>query len=173
MKYLKSFVVFTVFLAILSASETSEAQNNGSYYVKGEIGYGFPNDPSQVSGSGKAATNESTNDFRKYGVGLGLNPDGPARAELSFGYSPEVKSTSNSTNNTTARTNIDNYLLMMNIYYDFEEAGQSFVPYISGGIGLSRMVPEDTKIQNASGTINLTGLSKFWPISGNGSLKVH
>ena len=67
-----------------------------------------------------------------------------------------MKATSNSTNNKTARVNVDNYLLMMNIYYDFEVVEQSFVPYISGGIGLSRMVPEDTKIQNVSGTINLT-----------------
>ena len=73
MKYFKTFVVFAVFLTTLFASKTSDAGDDGSYYFKGEIGYGFPNDPDQVSGSGVAATNESTDDFRKYGVGLGLN----------------------------------------------------------------------------------------------------
>ena len=34
---------------------------------------------------------------------------------------------------------------MINAYYDFDEMGQGFVPYISGGIGLSRMVPLESK----------------------------
>ncbi|MDC0191155.1 outer membrane beta-barrel protein [Rhodospirillales bacterium] len=156
MKYFKTFVVFVVFLTTLFASETSDAGDDGSYYFKGEIGKGFPNDPSQVSGAGTSAQNESNDKFRKYGIGFGINPDGPARADFSFSHSPNMKTTSNGSFNTTARGNIDNYLVMMNIYYDFEEGEQSFVPYFSGGIGLSRMVTDNAKVTNAAGTINVS-----------------
>ena len=156
MKYFKTFVVFAVFLTTLFASKTSDAGDDGSYYFKGEIGYGFPNDPSQVTGGGTSAENESNDDFRKYGIGLGFNPDGPMRTELSFAYSPGMKATSNGSFNTTARGGMDNYLFMMNAYYDFEEAHESFVPYISGGIGLSRMETDDTKVTNAAFGINLS-----------------
>ena len=40
MKYFKTFVVFAVFLTTLFASKTSDAGDDGSYYFKGEIGYG-------------------------------------------------------------------------------------------------------------------------------------
>ena len=155
MKYFKTFVVFAVFLTTLFASKTSDAQDNNSYYFKGEIGYGFPNDPSQVSGTGVAATNESNDDFRKYGIGFGIDPEGPVRVDFSFSYSPNLDSTSDGPNNTTVENNVDNYLYMINAYYDFDEMGQGFVPYISGGIGLSRMVLEDIRVKNASGTINV------------------
>jgi opacity protein-like surface antigen len=158
MKYLRSFLVFTGFLATLFASETSEAQNKGNHYFKAEIGYGFPNDPAQVTGTGVAATNESNDDFRKYGIGFGIDPEGPARTDISFSYSPEIKATSNGSFNTTARGSMKNYLVMINAYYDFEEekAEQSFVPYISGGIGLSRMETDNSKVTNAAGTINVS-----------------
>ena len=156
MKYFKTLVVFAIFLTTLFASKTSDAQDDGSYYFKGEIGYGFPNDPSQVSGAGVSAVNESNDDFYKYGIGFGLDPDGPARVDFSFGYSPEMKATSNGSFNTTARGSMENYLVMINAYYDFEEADESFVPYISGGIGLSRMETDNSKITNAAGTINLS-----------------
>ena len=119
MKYFKTFVVFAVFLTFPFASETSKAQDNNSYYFKGEIGYGFPNDPSQVSGTGVASTNESNDDFRKYGIGFGIDPEGPARVDFSFSYSPNMKSKSNGPNNTTVGNNVDNYLYMINAYYDF------------------------------------------------------
>jgi opacity protein-like surface antigen len=156
MKYFKTFVVFAVFLTTLFASETSDAGDDGSYYFKGEIGYGFPNDPSQVTGGGTSAENESNDNFRKYGIGLGFNPDGPMRTELSFGYSPDMKATSNLPNNLNAKGKMDNYLLMINAYYDFEEVEQSFVPYISGGLGLSRMVTDDSNTTNAAGTVNVS-----------------
>ena len=156
MKYFKTFVVFAVFLTTLFASETSKAQDNNSYYFKGEIGYGFPNDPAQVSGAGVASLNESNDDFRKYGIGFGIDPEGPVRTEISFSYSPEMKATSNGSFNTTARGSVENYLVMINAYYDFEEAHESFVPYISGGLGLSRMVTDDTNVTNAAGTINVS-----------------
>ena len=156
MKYFKTFVVFAVFLTTLFASETSDAGDDGSYYFKGEIGKGFPNDPSQVSGTGVAGTNESNDKFRKYVIGFGINPDGPARVDFSFSYSPGMKATSNGSFNTTARGGMDNYLVMMNAYYDFEEAHESFVPYISGGIGLSRMETDNSKVTNAAGTINVS-----------------
>ena len=130
MKYFKNFVVFTGFLAILIASETSEAQNNGGYYFKGEIGYGFLNNPDQIHGSGVASTNESNDDFRKYGIGFGIDPEGPARVDFSFSYSPEIKATSNGAFNTTNIGSMENYLVMINAYYDFEEekAEQNFIP---------------------------------------------
>ena len=156
MKYFKTFVVFAVFLTTLFASKTSDAGDDGSYYFKGEIGYGFPNDPSQVSGTGVAATNESNDDFRKYGIGFGIEPDGPVRVDFSFGYSQEMKATSNGSFNTTARVSAKNYLVMINAYYDFEEVEQGFVPYISGGLGLSRMVTDDSSSTNAAGTINVS-----------------
>jgi len=156
MKYFKTFVVFAVFLTTLFASKTSDAGDDGSYYFKVEIGKGFPNDPAQVSGAGVAALNESNDDFRKYGIGFGIDPEGPARVDFSFGYSPEMKATSNGLFNTTARGSIKNHLVMINAYYDFEEADESFVPYISGGIGLSRMEADNSKITNAAGTINLS-----------------
>ena len=156
MKYFKTFVVFVVFLAILFASKTSDAGDDGSYYFKGEIGKGFPNDPSQVSGTGVSATNESNDDFYKYGIGFGIDPEGPARVDFSFSYSPEMKATSNSSFNTAFRGGVENYLVMINAYYDFEEAHESFVPYISGGIGLSRMEADDTKATNAALGINLS-----------------
>ena len=156
MKYFKTFVVFAVFLTTLFASKTSDAGDDGSYYFKAEIGYGFHNDPAQVSGTGVAATNESNDDFRKYGIGFGIDPEGPARTEISFSYSPEIKATSNGAFNTTNIGSMENYLVMINAYYDFEEADESFVPYISGGIGLSRMEADNSKITNAAGTINLS-----------------
>ena len=156
MKYFKTFVVFAVFLTTLFASETSDAGDDGSYYFKGEIGKGFPNDPAQVSGAGVAALNESNDDFRKHGIGFGIDPEGPARVDFSFSYSPEMKATSNSSFNTAFRGSMDNYLFMMNAYYDFEEAHESFVPYISGGIGLSRMETDDTKATNAALGVNLS-----------------
>jgi opacity protein-like surface antigen len=156
MKYFKTFVVFAVFLTTLFASETSDAGDDGSYYFKVETGKGFPNDPSQVSGTGVSATNESNDDFYKYGIGFGVDPEGPARVDFSFGYSPEIKATSNGAFNTTARGSMDNYLVMINAYYDFEEAHESFVPYISGGIGLSRMETDDTKATNAAFGVNLS-----------------
>ena len=156
MKYFKTFVVLAGFLAVLFASETSDAGDDGSYYFKGELGKGFPNDPSQVSGTGVSATNESNDDFYKYGIGFGIDPEGPARVDFSFSYSPEMKATSNSSVNTAFRGSMDNYLFMINAYYDFEEAHESFVPYISGGIGLSRMETDNSKITNAASTINLS-----------------
>ena len=155
MKYFKSFVVFAVFLTTLFASKTSDAGDDGTYYFKGEIGYGFPNDPSQVTGGGIDAENESNDDIMKYGIGFGINPEGPVRVDFSFSYSPNMKSKSNGPNDTSVGNNVDNYLYMINAYYDFDEMGQGFVPYISGGIGSSRMVPEDTRVQNASGTFNI------------------
>ena len=155
MKHLKCFVVFSGFLAIQFASETSKAQDNISYYFKGEIGYGFPNDPAQVTGEGTILENESNDDIMKYGIGFGINPEGPVRVDFSFSYSPNMKVTSNGPPDTTVRVNVDNYLYMINAYYDFDEMGQGFVPYISGGIGLSRMVPEDIRVQNADGTFNI------------------
>ena len=156
MKYFKTFVVFAVFLTFQFASETSKDQDNNSYYFKGEIGYGFPNDPAQVDGTGVAALNESNDDFRKYGIGFGIDPEGPARVDFSFSYSPNLDSTSDGPNNTTVENNVDNYLYMINAYYDFDEMGQGFVPYISGGIGLSRMVLEEIRAKNACGTVNVT-----------------
>ena len=126
MKYFKSFVVFAVFLTTLFASKTSDAGDDGTYYFKGEIGHGFPNDPSQVTGGGIDAENESNDDIMKYGIGFGINPDGPARVDFSFSYSPNMKSTSNGPNGTTLRNNVDNYLFMINAYYDFDEMGQRF-----------------------------------------------
>ena len=155
MKYFKTFVVFAVFLATLFASKTSDAGDDGIYYFKGEIGYGFPNDPGQVTGAGSILEDESNDDFYKYGIGFGINPEGPVRMDFSFSYSPNMESTSNGPNNTTVENNVDNYLYMINAYYDFDEMGQGFVPYISGGIGLSRMVLEDIRVKNASGTINV------------------
>ena len=67
-----------------------------------------------------------------------------------------MESTSNGPNNTTVENNVDNYLFMINAYYDFEEAHESFVPYISGGIGLSRMETDDTKATNAAFGVNLS-----------------
>ena len=156
MKYFKTFVVFAVFLATLFASKTSDAGDDGTYYFKGEIGYGFPNDPSQVTGGGIDAENESNDDIMKYGIGFGIDPEGPARVDFSFSYSPEMKATSNSSVNTAFRGSMDNYLFMINAYYDFEEAHESFVPYISGGIGLSRMETDNTKVTNAAFGINLS-----------------
>ena len=156
MKYFKTFVVFAVFLTTLFASKTSDAGDDGSYYVKGEIGKGFPNDPSQVSGAGVSAVNESNDNFRKYGIGFGIDPEGPARVDFSFSHSPNMKTTSNLPNNLTGKGSMENYLVMINAYYDFEEADESFVPYISGGLGLSRMVTDDSSSTNAAGTINLS-----------------
>ena len=155
MKYFKTFVVFAVFLTTLSASKTSDAGDDSIYYFKGEIGYGFPNDPSQVTGGGIDAENESNDDIMKYGIGFGIDPEGPVRVDFSFSYSPNMKSKSNGPNDTSVGNNVDNYLFMINAYYDFDEMGQGFVPYISGGIGLSRMVLEDIRVKNASGTINV------------------
>jgi opacity protein-like surface antigen len=156
MKCFKTFVVFAVFLTTLFASETSDAGDDGSYYFKVETGKGFPNDPSQVSGTGVSATNESNDDFYKYGIGFGIDPDGPARVDFSFSYSPNIKTTSNFPNNTTGKGSMENYLVMINAYYDFEEADESFVPYIGGGLGLSRMVTDDSSSTNAAGTINVS-----------------
>ena len=155
MKYFKTFVVFAVFLTTLFASKTSDAGDDGIYYFKGEIGYGFPNDPGQVTGAGSILEDESNDDFTKYGIGFGINPEGPVRVDFSFSYSPNLDSTSNHPNNLTVENDVDNYLYMINAYYDFDEMGQGFVPYISGGIGSSRMVPEDIRVQNASGTFNI------------------
>ena len=155
MKYFKTFVVFAVFLTTLFASKTSDAGDDGTYYFKGEIGYGFPNDPGQVTGAGTILENESNDDIMKYGIGFGINPEGPVRVDFSFSYSPNMESTSDGPNNTTVENNVDNYLYMINAYYDFDEMGQGFVPYISGGIGFSRMVLEDIRVKNASGTINV------------------
>ena len=66
MKYFKTFVVFAVFLTTLFASKTSDAGDDGSYYFKGEIGKGFPNDPAIVTGGGTSAQNESNDNFKKY-----------------------------------------------------------------------------------------------------------
>ena len=156
MKYFKTFVVFAVLLATLFASKTSDAGDDGIYYFKGEIGYGFPNDPGQVTGAGTILENESNDNFKKYGIGFGIDPEGPVRVDFSFSYSPNLDSTSDGPNNTTVENNVDNYLYMINAYYDFDEMGQGFVPYISGGIGLSRMVLEEIRAKNASGTINVT-----------------
>ena len=156
MKYFKTFVVFAVFLATLSASKPSDAGDDGIYYFKGEIGYGFPNDPGQVTGAGTILEDESNDDIMKYGIGFGINPEGPVRVDFSFSYSPNLDSTSDGPNNTTVENNVDNYLYMINAYYDFDEMGQGFVPYISGGIGLSRMVLEEIRAKNASGTVNVT-----------------
>ena len=155
MKYFKTFVVFAVLLATLFASKTSDAGDDGIYYFKGEIGYGFPNDPGQVTGAGSILEDESNDDFYKYGIGFGINPEGPVRMDFSFSYSPNLDSTANHPNNLAIENDVDNYLYMINAYYDFDEMGQGFVPYISGGIGSSRMVPEDTRVQNASGTFNI------------------
>ena len=76
--------------------------------------------------------------------------------DFSFSYSPNLDSTSNHPNNLAIENDVDNYLYMINAYYDFDEMGQGFVPYISGGIGLSRMVLEEIRAKNASGTINVT-----------------
>ena len=66
MKYFKTFVVFAVFLTTLFASKTSDAGDDGSYYFKGELGKGFPNDPSQVNGAGVSADNESNdNEYKR------------------------------------------------------------------------------------------------------------
>ena len=92
----------------------------------------------------------------KYGIGFGINPEGPVRVDFSFSYSPNLDSTSNHPNNLTVENDVDNYLYMINAYYDFDEMGQGFVPYISGGIGLSRMVLEEIRAKNASGTTNVT-----------------
>ena len=156
MKYFKTFVVFAVFLTTLFASKTSDAGDDGIYYFKGEIGYGFPNDPGQVTGAGTILENESNDNFKKYGIGFGIDPEGPVRVDFSFSYSPNLDSTSDGPNNTTVENNVDNFLFMINAYYDFDEMGQGFVPYISGGIGLSRMVLEEIRAKNASGTINVT-----------------
>jgi opacity protein-like surface antigen len=156
MKHLKSLFFSLGFLAVLFASETSDAQDKDGYYFKGELGYGFSNDTEQFNGTGIASTNESNDDIVKLGIGLGYNPEGPMRTELSFSYSPNMESSANSTNATTTNSSIDNYLLMVNAYYDFDEVSQSFVPYIGGGVGISRMVQDDTSIKNASGSINLT-----------------
>ena len=45
---------------------------------------------------------------------------------------------------------------MINAYYDFDEVSQGFVPYIGGGIGLSRLVTDDARVTNAAGTLNIT-----------------
>ena len=119
MKYFKTFVVFAVFLTTLFASKTSDAGDDGSYYFKAALVYGCPIDPAQVSGTGVAATNASNDDFRKYGIGFGIDPEGPARVDFSFSYSPEMKATSNSSFNTAARGSVENYLVMINAYYDF------------------------------------------------------
>ena len=74
MTYFKTFVVFAVLLATLFASKTSDAGDDGIYYFKGEIGYGFPNDPGQVTGAGSILEDESNDDFTKYGIGFGINP---------------------------------------------------------------------------------------------------
>ena len=142
-------------LATLFASKTSDAGDDGIYYFKGEIGYGFPNDPGQVTGAGTILENESNADIMKYGIGFGIDPEGPVRVDFSFSYSPNLDSTSNHPNNLAVENDVDNYLYMINAYYDFDEMGQGFVPYISGGIGLSRMVLEDIRVKNASGTINV------------------
>ena len=155
MKYFKTFVVSAVFLTTLFASKTSDAGDDSISYFKGEIGYGFPNDPGQVTGAGTILENESNDDIMKYGIGFGIDPEGPVRVDFSFSYSPNLDSTSDGPNNTTVENNVDNYLYMINAYYDFDEMGQGFVPYISGGIGLSSMVLEDIRVKNASGTINV------------------
>ena len=156
MKYFKTFVVFAVFLTTLFASKTSDAGDDGIYYFKGEIGYGFPNDPGQVTGAGSILEDESNDDFTKYGIGFGINPEGPVRVDFSFSYSPNLDSTSNHPNNLTVENDVDNYLYMINAYYDFDEMGQGFVPYISGGIGLSRMVLKDIRAKNADLSTNVT-----------------
>ena len=177
MRYLKCFVVFAGFLVIQFASETSKAQDNNSYYFKGEIGYGFPNDPATVTGDGTSAQNESHDNFKKYGIGLGFNPDGPMRTELYFGYSPDMNLTSNLPNNLNAKGKIDNYLFMINAYYDFEGVEQSIVPYISGGLGLSRMVTDDSSVTNAAGTFNISegGVTKYnlgWALGFGAAIQV-
>ena len=72
-KNIKSSGYLISFLAVLFVSETSEAGDNSGYYVKGEVGYGFPNDPDSTSGAGVASTNESNDDSQKFGIGLGYN----------------------------------------------------------------------------------------------------
>ena len=74
---------------------------------------------------------------------------------MTFSYSPDQEATSNSGANDVKGSS-DNYLLLINAYYDFDEVGQGFVPYIGGGIGLSRLVTDNARITNAAGTINIT-----------------
>ena len=156
MNILKSFGYLLGFLAILFVSEISEAGDKSGYYVRGDIGYGFPNDQEQVNGSGVASTNESNDEFVKFGIGLGYDYEGPMRTELSFSYSPDMDNSGNSTGATTTNGSIENYLFMVNAYYDFDGVSQGFIPYVGGGIGLSRNVSDDGKIANAAGTVNLT-----------------
>ena len=156
MRLLKNLNWLLICLAIVLVSQTSLASDTTGYYFKGEIGYGFPNDPDTTSGAGVASTNESNDDIMKFGIGLGYNSEGPLRTELTFSYTPDMDNTANSNNATTVKASGDNYLFLINAYYDFDEVDQGFVPYIGGGIGLSRIVSDEASITNSAGTINIT-----------------
>jgi opacity protein-like surface antigen len=95
------------------------------------------NIPSGLLLDGKAALGYSTPEF-----------SGILRAELEFGAYPSVESSFRQ-NNEEHSLKIDNFSVMLNVYYDLL-TGTNFTPYVGAGLGLNRRnVVENLEIANS------------------------
>jgi opacity protein-like surface antigen len=98
--------------------------------------------------SGKTPTRASV-----FGMGVGYKLNENFRSELKcmhFGAS-KYESVDTDLNDDVAKHNVQSKGLFANLYYDFNNFGEKFTPYITSGIGYAKNKASDAKTYDSDG----------------------
>jgi opacity protein-like surface antigen len=128
-----------------------------AWYIRGDIGYGFPVDP-DVSQGGALSTNEAWDETVSLGGGIGYRFGDLFRVDLTGEYRFPSQITDTDASGARGTVDITSTVLLANVYVDLVRWG-GLTPYIGAGIGAA---------YNELDTIAKTG-GAVTQVSGDGS----
>ncbi|KTD60937.1 outer membrane protein [Legionella shakespearei] len=130
-----------VFSGSLFAGTMGPVADMKNFYLRGDVGYNFYNNPSAITAS--YLSNDSINaldsDVKNsvgYNVGVGYRFIPQLRTDLTFTYRPSISFQATDDAPEIGAAKLRNYTIMANAYYDMD-FNAPVTPYIMGGLGVS------------------------------------
>ena len=167
-KMMKKLISTCLFLAY---STSSAASTNEGNYLRADIGVSIPS--TRIKDAVPLIDGSRFRSAPVYSLGMGYNYSGPLRTDFNIQYRRLNYKHSNANNSVKQRTK--NFTLFWNGYIDAEnESG--FVPYLTGGIGYSRLFPgraTETSSGGAVAVFNGRASNNFaWNVGAGSKVKL-
>lgn len=130
-------------------------------YVQPEVTYDYPAGGFDVPGTGEFI-NENIGNSWIAGFGIGWDPAGFFRADITFDYEwpgyfegelicPDDCGGLGTDLYSTETANITAMTFLLNGYVDFNSLGGQVTPYVGGGIGVARLTTTNVAFENPDG----------------------
>lgn len=152
-RYLFYTAILTGQISLAVAGSMGSSIINPSFYVRGDLGYNFFNQPSATTSSffnnlKIDGTNEHVGSNIGYNVGFGSTFSSPFRTDLTLTFRPSISFKLVDDAPELGTGTLDNYTLMLNGYYDLP-FNSPLTWYVMAGVG---------------GSFNNTE-SIYWPVA--------